>query len=93
MASTFDQLLTEYHDNRDYDVEDSVAKAKAFIKACRGMLPYLGRHRNKDNAESQLSPQVIRQQLDDALAWWQANKNKSVDGGGVKHLDLSNFRE
>lgn len=101
---TRDEVYAAYEANCGYDVENDVAKAREFIKACRLMLsPRFsikrmshGLSRGGGGEEVELDQTLIRDQLADALKWLKANDTTTLapnpGGGGVVHADFTDFR-
>ncbi|MBW3540758.1 MAG: hypothetical protein KY476_10845 [Planctomycetes bacterium] len=93
-ASTRAEVLAAYYDNASYEEDASVAKAKAFVTACRFLLkrdPQRSRH---GNSETQLDTSAIRQELEDARAWISAHDTSSAaNRGRCLHPSFAHFRD
>ncbi len=95
-ASTTAQVLAAYADNCSYEEDASTSKCQAFITAVRLLLSpahSLKRsvHGGRGGNEIELSPELLRAELQDARQWL-ANQN-AADSGGVTHADFTDFRE
>jgi hypothetical protein len=85
-------VLSSYQSNADYDLEDSIAKAKAFVVACRRMLSpeIMATDMEKLQIRVTLDPEIIRKELEEA-------KDFIVNGGlnsssSSVFIDTSNYR-
>jgi hypothetical protein len=84
-----------YFDNADYEEAASVAKAKAFITACRKLLALpITRSANgaRDGNEVELQPDLLERQQSMARQWVAAYAAAN-DGAGVIHADFTGFRD
>lgn len=89
-SSTFAEMQAAYIDNASYAEDGSLAKARAFITACRCLLLKLPkRSKHGLNQETEFEPSLLRQELLQA----QQYVNASVSGGGVRHLSVEGFRD
>lgn len=91
-----DALYAAYHDNLDYDLVESQAKARAFVAACRGLLSpdvtvKRSAHGGRGGNEVELDQTLLRQQLLDAQRWL-AQTVAASSGGSVVLADLSDIR-
>ena len=79
-TSTLHEVKAAYYDNADYDLSGgSLAKAEAFIGACRQLLIRLSKkvaHGNRTE-EIELDPGVIERQIADCKRWIFAAGNRS----------------
>ena len=96
--SDYTDLLTAYDENADYDTQadgpsaGAVTKCRAFIAACRGLLPRLGEMR-KGEGSVKLDANVIKAQLDAALAWLSMANASASSGGSVTFASFENGRQ
>lgn len=92
MAATYAQSVTDYTTNSDFDIEDSAAKAKLFIKACRDLLLLMPAEAEKgargQTERTSLSPELIQSEMHRATNWLA----RKQDGGQVTDFDLRDFR-
>ena len=91
-AEQLASLSAAYDAALDYDTEASIAKARAFVAACRGLLRFTMSSGGAGSSYIQNHPEVIERQLKEALAWLQANDPR-LAGDGVLHLSLEGMRE
>jgi hypothetical protein len=94
-SSTIDEIKAAYVDNSAYDVNGSVAQAKLFVQACRVLVMKMPKMAAGDRASLSLSPELVNQQMADALQWLggQADTTGSVvGGGGTRHFSFENLR-
>lgn len=89
-----DSIIRSYHENADYDNEDSVPKAKLFRLACRRLLnPAVleaSRQHGPDIVQHNLD--VIRRQLDDVEDWLNANDPANTAAYGTTRLNFNYLR-
>jgi len=90
-ASTDAQVLAAYDDNASYEEDASSTKAAAFVTACRFLLRRMAKKSGDGTLETELSPDLIREELCAAQAWLSANGGAST--GGVIHLSCETFRD
>lgn len=92
MADTYEQSIADYYANSDYDLDNSTAKAKLFIKACRDLIIQLPAEVEKGARgqveKTKLSPELLENRLTAAQRWY----NSKTAGGGTTHFDLTDFR-
>ena len=72
-SSTLAAVEASYDDNASYAEDGSVAKAKAFVTACRILLRRLSPEVGTRESHVRLSPELIRKEMTEAQAWLQAN--------------------
>lgn len=97
-ASTRSEINAAYLDNASYEEDASVAKAKAFITACRFLLlPKLTPARSAgpgDGGEVEFNLDVVRAEMQAAQQYVAANDSGSYEGfGTVKHVDFTGLRD
>lgn len=85
-ASTQDQIVGEYLENCGYDLEGSVSKCQAFIKACRALLIMHPQNWSQTSTTIQFDPRLWKDQLDGAMNWLRANQDDR--SGSVRHLSF-----
>ncbi|MDE2100771.1 MAG: hypothetical protein KGL39_26230 [Patescibacteria group bacterium] len=88
-TTTLPQLKQLYLANAGYAEDNSVAAARAFVSACRGlivMLPAKSAHGKGGSVE--FDPAMVQKQLEEARAWIAANS-----APGVIHPSFGNFRD
>lgn len=87
--NTFAEVDAELAATADYDVEIDTSKARRRIAALRRKLDFASSsERNGTNIEYQ--QQIIQQQLQQAIAWLQAND--TANHPSVIHADFGTFR-
>ena len=92
-ASTLAQIKAAYLDNASYQEDADVAKARAFITACRMLLLKLPQHAAQgDGVEVTLDVRVIRDEMN-AAKRWLANSAPGALGGGVRVASFQFFRD
>lgn len=96
-TSTIAQAKAAYFDNASYAEDESVAKCKAFITACRFlllMMPKRASHGGRTGEEWEIDPGVIQAEKLAAESWLSGQPTSDGTGGGagVVHCDLSDFR-
>ncbi len=85
---TFATVRSAYHDNADYDVENSVAKARLFVVACRRLKEMTPSASNDGGGSLEDEPRKYEADEKNALAFIASH----VDSAPVRHVDLSNLR-
>jgi hypothetical protein len=95
-TSTTADVLAAYADNADFEETNDVAKARAFISACRLLLsPKHTLKRSvsggRSGSEVELMPEVIERRMDEARRFVAAVV--AAQSGGVIHVDLTSFRD
>lgn len=92
-ASTIADIRAAYLDNLSYSTDSSVAKAKAFIEACRAILAW-PEVSTEDGSTTQFNLEQVAAQLAAAEQWLAANDTTTAGGfGTVKHVDFAGFRD
>lgn len=79
------ELITTMQDNADYDLEQSLPKAKAFITACRQFLSMALTEGEQDDQRTRLDLEQVRKNMDHALRWYHARTGGDT---GVSFIDL-----
>lgn len=93
-ASTLAEVIAEYEDNCDYDVNNSTTKAKNFIIACRFLLRRNPNEVAHGSGRVRIEPQALMSELEKAEGWLKTNDATSAAGpkGYVKHASFRSFR-
>jgi hypothetical protein len=88
-ASTDAQVWAAYDDNASYEEDGSRSKALAFITACRIIL----RRRPSMQSRGQMSLtfESIREEMNSARAWLNANPGTSRDE--ARYASFENYRD
>ena len=90
-SSSTDQAVWDaYDDNASYDEDNSAAKAKIFITACRILIRRRPNLVTTDGQSVQFNGRMVQKELDQAQQWLGANKSSAA--GSVRHLDFRNLR-
>jgi len=93
-SSTLDEVKAAYIDNASYAEDSSVAKARAFITACRILLMRLPKRVSRGGGEEiELNPERIQAELRAAQQYVNANAGVGDGGAGVRHVDFTGFRD
>jgi len=91
MAELYTDLVDSYDENSTYSTENSVAKAKAFIVACRRLRRFAIRSA-QNGAESEFSPEALAQELASAESWLAANDTSNQTYGRTVFPDFEDIR-
>ena len=97
-ADPLTAALDAYLATSGYDVDASVADAKLFVKACRQLLLLLPRGSADERTRTDLSPDLIREQLNAARSWLAGlgeidNEDSLANAdAGETALDFSHYR-
>ncbi len=95
-ASTDAQVFAAYDDNASYSEDASVPKAKAFLTACRFLLRRMPKRAGSGNADLELNPDLIQEEMAQARTWLETNDtgdtSTSTAGPCVTRASLQNFR-
>jgi hypothetical protein len=87
-ASTLDQVRNSYADNASYAEDESQAKARAFITACRILLLKLPKRAAHGRGnEVELDPRLIAEEMRRAQAWLASSSDNAI-----KHVSFEDFR-
>ncbi len=93
-TSTYAEILAEYMDSAVYEEDGDVAKARAFVTACRFLLRYPSRLQvggRQAGHEMEIDVTSLRAEMKAAQEWIAANE--TVTGGRTTWGDFTNFRE
>jgi hypothetical protein len=88
--STFELAHAAYLANSGYRTDGSLASANAFIQSCIALLGFPERIKSSGNQEHQNNHGQVRQMLNDAQRW--INANGVGTSGGFRHYSMQNFR-
>lgn len=91
-SSTLADVRAAYLDNLSYETDGSVAKARAFVEACRAILSWPS-DSMKETVRSMFDLTRIENQLTQAQDWIAANNTSGAHFGQVKHVDFGGFRD
>lgn len=87
-------ILQAYHDNADYEEMAEVAKAKAFVTACRRLLTTLPAESGTRESNVRIDTKLVAEQLKAATDWVAANDAGGTSGRPVViHGALRRFRD
>ncbi len=92
-SSSISTIRAAYDDNALYDVDNSTARARLFIQACRYLINRLSSDISQggDSVRNQIA--VYERQLSAAQAWYASNAESSaVISGSARHFSLENLR-
>jgi hypothetical protein len=91
MAIDYEAAATAYYDNADYEETGSVAKAKAFVTACRQLI---GRPTKAGHGQASVehSPDALREQMAYANEWLAANDTTNDASPGVRFHSFKRYR-
>lgn len=92
-TSSIAEVLAAYADNASYEEDGSVAKAKAFVTACRIMLSWPKRERlgtGGSASEYEIDPIQLRQEIKSAQQYIAANRTDDPSPA-VLDVDFGEF--
>lgn len=90
-ASPLGEVQAAYDDNALYDVDDSVAAARAFLHACRILQRRVPEETTKDGAGHRFGRDALKAAEDRCLAWLRS-KGVAAPGDHVTHFCLTDYR-
>jgi len=91
-ASSLTEIKAAYLDNASYQEDADLAKARAFITACRMLLLKLPQHASQgDGVEVTLDVRMLQNEMN-AAKRWIANSAAGSIGGGVRVASFQNLR-
>ena len=90
-SSTLAEVEAAYDDNASYAEDGSVAKAKAFVTACRILLRRYPAEAGTRESHVRLSPEELRRSVAEAQAWLRAN-DMTTSAGRVTRVSFENSR-
>lgn len=91
-SSTYTEVEESYKDNASYFEDQSVAKARAYITACRFLIMLTPSLSRIGSAEIQKRTDLYRDEIKIAMQWLSANDTTRPNLGGVRDFDLGDFR-
>lgn len=92
MSINYDAIVEAYHDNADYAETGSIAKARAFVTACRRLLVLQPSESANRETTTRFDMKLIQQELEMARQWLAANDTSAADRASVTRADFRNFR-
>lgn len=92
-ANTFAEVQAAYLDNVGYAEDNSPAKAKAFITACRAMLLLLPKASGQGSSNTAYSPDLIQKEMAEADSWLSVNDTTSSNSAPkTRFIGFGGFR-
>ena len=91
-SSTLAEVQASYDDNASYFEDNSIAKAKAFVTACRILLRRTATQMVKGSNQVNLNVPLIEKQLEEAQEWLLARDPDFRPGPTTTRADFRNFR-
>ncbi len=92
--SSLADIEAAYADNASYEEDNSPAKAKVFITACRLLLRMMPRLTGKGGNQVALSPDLIRKELLAAKEWLRNHDTTAASRSRrVIHASFQTFRD
>lgn len=92
--TTYSGIEDELAATSTYDVDGDVAMCKRYVAAIRRKLHFASSS-GRDGVSIQFQHQILKQELDDALAWLAANRTETetqrLANPSVTHADFSGF--
>jgi hypothetical protein len=94
-ASTLAQVQAEYDDNASYAEDDSAAKCRRFITACRILMRRLPKQTGTREAQLELNAAGVGAELTKAEQWLQGKDTTDTAGGRplTSRGSFRNFRD
>lgn len=92
--STYAEIVAAYMDSAVYEEDGDVAKAKAFVSACRMLIRFPSRLQvggRQAGHEMEMDLATLRAEMAAAQSWIAAND--STAGGRTTWGDFSRFRD
>lgn len=92
-ASSFAQVQASYLDNVGYAEDNSPAKAKAFVTACRALLLLLPKASGQGSSTTAYSPDLIQKEMEEARGWLSVNDTTSSNSAPkTRFIGFGGFR-
>ena len=88
MAATYDEAVTAYLDNADFEESSSLSKARAFVTACVQLSVLLPASASDQSSAHSFDISEIRDNKQRAQNYISAN----AQGASVRFLNVGNFR-
>lgn len=80
-TSTLDEIKAAYMDNASYEEDASVAKAKAFVTACRLLLMKIPKvSQDSEGARVEMNPDLIQREMAEAREYVRAHEPTTTAG-------------
>ena len=96
-TSTLKDVLDQIKDNQDYDIENSVPKAKLLISGLRALLLFADEEIEKSSERVKNQWRAAESELEKVMTWWQVNDPNATTSSGktgqIVHADFTEFRE
>ncbi len=87
-SSTLAQIEADIVDNGDYDLTDSIAKAKLFVHACRAWLVKKPTASAQEQHRLQFDVDQVRRMCDEAMTWLRNHPDFTAGDGVTTLADL-----
>lgn len=91
-TSTLAEVQAAYDDNASYEEEGSLAKAAAFVTACRILRRRILRVSQQGSTRAEIDPATLQVELQAAQRWIAANSANAAAGGGTRFSSFEEFR-
>lgn len=91
-SSTLTEIWAAYDDNASYAEDNSVAKARAFITACRILLRRTPSNAVKGSNQIGMRIDLLQKELEKAQQWLEARSPADDVSPKVVRPDFRNFR-
>ena len=92
-ASTLAQIEAAYDDNASYAEDNSVAKCRGFITACRLLLRRTPHEAGHGEGRVRLTADLIAKELEQAKDWLATHSTSTTDSGPrVTRVSFNDFR-
>lgn len=94
-SSTLAQLEAAYDDNCSYAEDNSPAKCRTFMTACRMLLRRYPRMVGTGQNHTHFNPDLLQKELETAQEWLEANDTGSPQASGprITRTSFEQFRE
>lgn len=92
-TSTLPEVQAAYDDNASYAEDNSVAKARAFVTACRILIRRSMTRVDTRESAIELDVSLLQAELEAAQTWLESHDTGAAGGGPDRTLaDFRNFR-
>jgi len=94
-SSSFADVVAAYEDNASWEEDGDLAKAKAFITACRFLLRYAQRSAKRGQgtaAEQEFNYDAVRAEMAQARAYVAEQESGTTSNPNVIHADWQGIR-
>lgn len=94
-SSTIAEVEASYDDNASYAEDNSPAKCRAFMTACRMLLRRYPRMTGTAQQHTHFNPDLLQKELETAQAWLEANDTQAPQASGprITRVSFEQFRE